>query len=140
KGLAFRTNVECFVDVFGSVSRLLDVCPSDLRDAIHYHKIVAGGWYPIEWYRQLLHALALASGRPAEQYMLELGELAADRDINGVYRTLIRLVKPSTVLSLYARLFPKYYSRGKLTVVSEAPGACRLQLSDCKGFDRNMYL
>src|SRR5690606_13631448 len=61
-GRAFRTSVACFVDVFGSVSRLLDVCPSDLRDAIHYHKIVAGGWHPIEWYRQLLHALALASG------------------------------------------------------------------------------
>lgn len=140
KGLAFRTNVECFVEIFGTPERLLNACPTELRDALVYSQIVPGGWYPVHWYRQLLRALITASGRPAEEFMLGLGELAANRDINGVYRTLIKLLKPGTVLSVYARLFPKYYSRGKLTVITETDHSCRIQLTECGGFDRNMYV
>ena len=140
KGLAFRTNVDCFIELFGSSTKLLEVCPSELRDALVYQRIVRGGWYPISWYRHLLEAMVTVSESPAEELMLKLGALASERDINGVYRALCKALKPATILGLYARLFSKYYSQGKFTVISETMRSCRIQLTECHGFDRNMYV
>ncbi len=122
------------------LAQALDGCSTELRDAIRYKQIVVSGWYPISWYCELLGALAKASEQPPEQFVRVLGRNAAKQDISGVYRALLKLLKPSTILSLFGRLFNTYYSAGQLLVDDEGPTRLRLRLTGCTGFDRNMYL
>ncbi len=141
KGVAFRTNVACFELMCpGKLDAVLEACSVELREGIQYRKLIATGWYPVEWYRELLAAMVDKSGRNADEFTRELGRRAAMQDINGVYKALLKLVKPATLLSLYSRLFSNYYSKGKLLVEADSRNYARIMLRDCEGFDHNMYV
>lgn len=142
KGLAFRTNIECFSKLHGRqrLEIALNTCPIELRDAIRFHRIVVGGWYPIEWYRLLMRSFIVGGGGNADVLIRAIGRASTDRDLHGIYRNLLRLLAPGTLVSLYARLFSRYYSSGRLTVDSSEANYMLVTLSECTGFDRNMYL
>ncbi len=141
KGIAFRTNAACFEQMYpGRLHEVLNRCSSELSEGLRYSTILATGWYPVQLYCELLSRLAAASGRPADEFTRELGRRAAKRDISGVYKALVKLLKPATLLSLYARLFSNYYSAGKLVVEADRKDYARILLRDCEGFDRNMFM
>ncbi len=141
KGLAFRTVLECLQDLRGSeaVERALEQLPSELRDALRYRAVVPGGWYSVAWYRALLAAIADSTGEgPA--LIREIGRTAPEKDLNGVYRTLLKLLSPATIFKLYAALFSKYYSAGELDVEHASERQLRVRVSQCRGFDSNMWV
>ncbi|MEO9141715.1 MAG: hypothetical protein ABI332_05545 [Polyangiaceae bacterium] len=59
KGVNFRSFMKAFRVLRGeeAVERMLADLPSEVSRALRYGGIVAGGWYPVAWYR-LMHASA----------------------------------------------------------------------------------
>ncbi len=141
KGVAFRATMRALADVRGddALNRSIARCRREVRDALRYQQVVVGGWYPISWYRELLAAIVEGEGG-RKGIARELGRRGIELDLNGVYRTLFKLMKPGTLVSFFKLLFPRYYAHGRLTVEAESKGFLRVAVRDCRGFDHLMYL
>ncbi len=141
KGVAFRATMRAFVDLRGedALGRAIERCSGEVQDALRYHRVVAGGWYPIGWYRELLAAVVAGEGG-RKGMARELGRRGIELDLNGVYRTLFKLMTPGTLVAFFKLLFPRYYAHGRLIVEAESKGLLRVSVRDCRGFDHLMYL
>lgn len=141
KGLAFRTVLECYAELRGAAAleQAIQAMPKELRDAIRYHAIVSGGWYSISWYQDLLKTIADSSGEGLPM-IRAIGRAATEKDLNRVYTTLLRWLNPTTIFGLYATLFSRYYSQGALQVEEQGAGYLRIRLTQCTGFDANIWM
>jgi hypothetical protein len=139
KGVAFRSVLESFTAMYTQevTAECLKRCSAELQQAVNYQRIVAGGWYPMEWYRQLLKSFCAVTG--GETCLKDLGRNSVERDVRGVYRAVVKLLSPDTIMSVYARLFSHYFTHGRLVVEERAPLYLRVKLFDCIGFDKNVY-
>lgn len=142
KGLAFRSVLNAIEALHGAecLERTLRNCPAELNEALRYQRVIASGWFPIEWYRGLLSAFTEAVGGDPEAAVRQIGRRALEQDMNTVNRALLRLLSPDTALSAGSRIFKQFYSKGSLRVESIEKGYLRLHLTGCVGFDRNMYV
>lgn len=140
KGVSFKS-VMTAVEVLHGASAAeacLAELPGELAAALRYRSIVATGWYPIEWYRALLHSVRNVSGL-GEPGLYAIGRQCAKQDMTGIYRLGFKLLAPETVLGLSTRLFSNYYDTGKSRVIESRPGFAHVRWWDCAGFDRNMW-
>lgn len=89
KGVAFRS-------VFGSLATLrgkptqqaaLELMTEELRNGFVYGAIVSGGWYPIDWYKQLFRAIRESSGE-GKELVHEIGRQCTRDDMAGIYSML----------------------------------------------------
>jgi hypothetical protein len=140
KGLAF-------VSVLGAIEelrsrafrdRVLEAMPEESRAALRYGSVIASGWYPIGWYRELFGAavaLAQDSG-----FSRELGRTSIRREITGVHRLLFKVVSVETLQKHSARLFRSYFQPGEVRVERFGPGLGRTYWRGCDGFDKNLWM
>lgn len=140
KGISFRSVTRALLTLHGSeaVEVCLATMPAELAEAFRYQTILASGWYPIAWYRDLLRATQKASGG-SERALFEIGRQCARQDMTGIYRLGFKLLSPQIVLELSARLFSNYYDTGKGRVIESRSGFARAEWSECSGFDKNMW-
>jgi hypothetical protein len=135
KGVAFKTVLWSLEQMNGAqrVSATLERMNSPAREALRYGEVVPSGWYPVEWYAQLLQAIVDTSHGGAD-VIRSIAVMAIDRDVSGVYRFLVERLSPATVASLVCKLFPRYYSCGNIRVESAGPKHYRVHIGDCVGF------
>ena len=140
KGLSLRNYPVTLASMRGDeVAAKMFACLSPkLRDAIHGGPIVAGGWYPVAWKRELHAAGREATGEPRLAWTMGLE--MTKRDLTGIYRVFLRVVSPQYVLSAGSRIFSTYFRRGTMRVVATRRGFVNVSFVDCVGFDRNMWL
>ena len=140
KGVAFRS-------VFGSLGKLrgqpaqlatLDVLSEELRNGFVYGAIVPGGWYPIDWYKELFRAIRSSTGE-GKELTHEIGRQCTRDDMAGIYSMLAKLISPESLFSLSQRVFSNYYSMGKVEVVESRSGFSQARWTDCHQFDENMW-
>ncbi|HET9957011.1 MAG TPA: hypothetical protein VFQ61_21090 [Polyangiaceae bacterium] len=116
----------------------LSAMRAELAQGFRYQEILASGWYPIEWYRDLLRAIQTALNL-GERALFEIGRECARQDMTGIYKLGFKLLSPEVVLQLSTRLFSNYYDTGKSKVVESRPGFAHVRWFDCAGFDKNMW-
>src|SRR6266513_1975023 len=117
--------------------RLLASLSTELRRGLEMGTIIAGGWYPVAYKRELHRVGAKVTGEPG--FARIISNEMTKRDLRGIYRTFLRIARPRFVLSLASRIFSTYFRPGMMRVVERRAGFVTAQLSDCFGFDANMW-
>ncbi len=140
KGQAFRGLCGALRQRHGDAvhERVLAAMPGEAGQALRYGSIVAGGWYPIAWYRELHAAIQQTLGKDPETPR-QLSRLATKNDINGVYRFVLSFLSPGALLSQWPRIWGLYCDGGKITTTPQEAGV-QLEFSGCIGHDRLIWL
>ena len=70
----------------------------------------------------------------------EVGKVSAARDVKGIYRIVFRALSTETLVKQSPRLFRLFYEGGQVDVQEVRSGFARVRYSECRGFDRNLWL
>jgi hypothetical protein len=140
KGVALRNFPEVLAGLRGPEAwkRTLQAVENDLRAAFAGGGIVAGGWYPLSWYRDL-HAVARRVTGSTAGLAWQIGRESTRRDLAGVYRAFLRVLSPGFVLSISTRLFGQYYRPGVMRLEESRPGFGRVTFARCYGFSMDVW-
>jgi hypothetical protein len=117
--------------------RMMAALPKELREGLELGTILAGGWYPVAYKRELHRAGAKATGEPG--FARVMGYEMTKRDLSGLYRTFVRIATPRYVLSIASRIFSTYFRPGVMKVVENRDGFVSVELTHCAGFDANIW-
>jgi len=140
KGMNFRTALQMLERMKGKVmlQAIIEQMPPESRDAIRYGRIVAGGWYPVSWYREL-HASAQRVCRAGPELARAIGHDATVEDFRGIYRYLLAMLSPEFIFSQAPKLLQMYWEGGEAEKVEVRKGMGSLRFRGWKGFDRNVW-
>jgi hypothetical protein len=140
KGVALRNFPEVLSKLRGADAwkRALDNLPTDLRHAFEGGGIIAGGWYPLSWYRDLHAAARRATGSEAG-LAWQIGRESTRRDLAGVYKVFLRVLSPGFVLAGSSRFFGQYYRPGVMRLEESRPGFGRVTFTRCYGFNMDVW-
>jgi hypothetical protein len=132
KGQGFRGILSAIELMFGSAA-LADV-RTHLDRETKLESIVASGWYPLAWYRDLHRAAALAlPGETDLAYVL--GREAMRQDLGGVYRFVLRLLGPDRTFRHAEKVLSTYWENARFTAIEEEPGRILAKFSEMRGLD-----
>jgi hypothetical protein len=139
KGLSLRNFPIVLASLRGDdvVAQVLGSVSPKLRDGLQSGGILASGWYPVGWKRELHAAACKVTGEPGLARVM--GAEMTKRDLQGVYRAFLRVVSPRFVLSLGSRIFSSYFRPGSMRVMESRSGFVRVAFGDCGGFDENIW-
>ncbi len=140
RGTTFVSVQGAMVDLRGQafLDRVVEAMPSESSKALGLGSVIASGWYPIRWYRELFAASVTVSGDI--QIPREIGRASIRREINGVHRLLFRILSVETLQRQSSRFFQSYFRPTDCIVERLAPRHARTLYSGCTGFDRNLWL
>ena len=136
KGVGFLSILTSLGELRGDAvkSRALTLTSKALRATIEAGGLIAGGWYPGDDYRDLLHACVRAADAQAP-FARELGRRSTIRDFRGIYRLLCFVLAPETLLKRAAGVYDRYRKGGSLVVTSARDGRAEGLFENCTGFD-----
>jgi hypothetical protein len=140
KGVAFRGLIGALERLHGepAVTRLVELLPATLANAVRFGKFVSGGWYPLSDYR-LLHATAARAVGAGPGLSRAIGREATLDDFRGVYRVLTFVLSPEFLIRRSPALWNRYFSVGRLKIPEAKQGAARAEFTGCVGFDYNLW-
>src|SRR5262245_54918201 len=118
KGAPFRAADACFRELRGDAAwaRARELMLPALRQAFGSGTILSGGWYPISWYRDILHAYCAAVSEGSD-LIRALGYRTTRTDFSRIHNWLLtKLVSPQMLLGFSARVFNSYFDTGEFTI------------------------
>ena len=139
KGLSLRNYPPVLADMRGPevAAKMMAALPDQLRHDLETGVIVPSGWYPVAWKRELHQAGRKVTGEPRLARLM--GNEMTKRDLNGIYRAVIRIASPAIVIAASARIFSRYLRPGRMSVIEEGAGFARMLIENCYDFDENMW-
>jgi hypothetical protein len=141
KGVSFRTVHTVFRELRGEemLARATSMMRPEVGDAHRNGGFLAASWYPISWYRDVLASFRRATHEGPE-LMRAIGHRSSMIDMSSVYKQLVvRFLSPQLLLSFSGKLFNTYYDTGRFEVVDAQKGSVRVRVSECAGWDQNMW-
>ena len=140
KGVALRNFRDVLVKVCEAqvIERIEAAYPPDVRDAFDHGRVVASGWYLLEWYKAM-HAAAREVTHAGPSLARKIGRESTKRDLTGIYRIFLQMVSPQLMISISTRVFGLYYTLGAMKVIEKRDGFARVSVVDCEGFDENIW-
>jgi hypothetical protein len=141
KGINFRSFLTVLARVRGegALERTKALLPEDIRSALDLGAVVASGWYPIAWYRTLHAAMNTACREPSTELSRTIGREASVEEFSGVYRFLLKVITPETLVSQAPRVFRMYFVGGEVRLTESTVGHGVLEFQHWKGFDRCVW-
>lgn len=113
KGVGFK-NVRSFaLTRFGEqgYERVLASMNSDDRLALH--AIIPMGWYDLELYARLIHALNALYGRGDLSLLDQLGRYEAEQDLTTIHRLFMKMANPGLILAKSMELWRRFHDTGE---------------------------
>src|SRR4051794_7356477 len=106
KGVAFRTVMKLMERHHGrsALDRAYAAMPRDVAEPLRGGSLLSVGWYAVEWYRGMWRAILDATGE-GESYVRRVGREAIDEDLHSIYRPLVRMLSPHTLVTIGMRHF-----------------------------------
>lgn len=140
KGLNFRAFTASLERLHGkdAVNATLDAAPREVRDAVRLGQIIASGWYPIAWYREL-HLAAQRTLNVGVELPRAIARDATNHDFNTIFRLALKMLSVETAFGQVHRLVTLYYEGGKAEKLSVRPGVGQVRFTGWVGFDRNIW-
>lgn len=140
KGVMLRSTVNVLASLRGqeAADRALALLSPEMSQAMRSGGVVASGWYPVAWLREL-HSAAQRACDAGPQLARAIGYEAAGADLRGVYRFLASLLSPETLLSMTPRVWKTYWDGGQTKYLELRKGMARGYTFGCKGFDRSIW-
>jgi len=120
-----------------TADRVLASLSGELRQGLENGAILAGGWYPVAYKRELHEAGARVTGDPS--LARTMGYEMTKHDLGGLYRAFVRIATPRFVLSVSSRMFSTYFRPGIMQVMERRAGFVKVEFSRCIGFDANVW-
>jgi hypothetical protein len=136
KGTAVRTGLLWFAARYGveAIAQMCQLATPELRAMVRLDDpsfgIVASGWYDTRLVGELLGLLEDASAPDdGEAWVSDLAEAIAKDNVNGVYRSLFRLITTPSMLEANAqRVWRTYCDEGILVVHAPRAGELKLEI------------
>jgi len=97
--------------------------------------VIAGGWYPVGLWNRALGALLAGQSAAVDAEMRKVASYIADRDLNTVYKMVLRLGSPEFLLRRTDSLWSRYFDSGKFTHQELGPKKFKLLLDAAKTVD-----
>ena len=107
----------------------------ELGESVRTKSLVAAGWYPIAWHRELV-AMVVANGGQVE--LREVIRTSTRHSMSSIHRLIVKVFSPDTLLRQSSRLFSSFFEAELLTHV-QGPRQVRVEWRECYGFDRNVW-
>jgi len=82
--------------------------------------LLAGGWYPVGVWNRVVDAFLTRAPNPGAE-MVALARFTADRDLNSLYKALLRMGSPAFVLQRTDSLWRRYFDAGELVPRQTSP-------------------
>jgi len=136
------SNILAVVTVLESVHSLelrntvLAEMPGQGGDDLRSHALIAAGWYPIAWYRDLL-ATVVRHSDPS--IVRKLGRASTRQNVSTVHRIFMRMISPHTLMTQGARVFSSYFEDATVSVQNVDKQVERILWKGCHGFDKNCW-
>ncbi len=136
-----------FVSVLGAIedlkgadfrAQVIQGMSTEASEALTLGAVIATGWYPIRWYRELFASGVEASGEL--MFARQVGQASIKREVNGVHRLLFKVISVDTLQRQGARFFQSYFRPTDVTLERLGPGHGVTRYEGCVGFDRNLWL
>jgi hypothetical protein len=139
KGLTFVSVLSAIDDLRGREFRdqVIAAMPEESGTALRYGSVIASGWYPIRWYRELFKAALEIADKP--DFAREIGRASVRREIKGVHRLLFKVLSVETLQKQGSRFFKAYFQPTDIKNERLGPGLGRTLFLRCTGFDRNLW-
>jgi hypothetical protein len=90
--------------------------------------VIAGGWYPVGVWNRTLGALLERHTVTIDSEMRKVASYIADRDLNSVYKMILRLGSPEFLLRRTDSLWSRYFDSGRFTHQEIGPKRFKLSL------------
>ena len=110
--------------------------PGSGGEEIRTKAVIAAGWYPIGWYRDLLGAIVAHTEAPLVR---QLGRASTRANVSTIHRIFMRMISPHTLIKQGGRLFSSYFEGASVTIENVEGQTERIVWKDCHGFDRNCW-
>lgn len=139
KGLTFSSVLGAIEELKGPDFRreVVQGMTDEPREAIELGAMIASGWYPLCWYREMFESAVALDGTPS--FPREVGRASVMRDVQGVHRVLMRVITIDMLQRSSSRLFEKYFQPAELRVERLAKTSRRVSYLGCGGFDHNLW-
>jgi hypothetical protein len=122
-----------------AVEKTIALVSPELREALEYGKVVASGWYPVGWFKEL-HAAAQKATDEGPELSHKIGYEGTRSDFRGIYKFVASMFSPETLLKQSPRVWKSYWDGGELVITEASDGRARARCARCFGFDRNLWL
>ncbi len=140
KGQSFHAVVRAFAelrsDAFGR--EVVAAMQGDGGIALRDGSLLPANFYPVAWYRDLFRT-ACELAPDALDLARDAGRVSGERDLNGIYKWVVRALSTEMLIRQSPRLFHIVYQGGGVEVVELRSGFARIRYYDCHGFDRNVW-
>src|SRR6185295_15159026 len=82
--------------------------------------MLTGGWYPVGVWNRVVDAYLSRAEHPGQE-MNEIARFTADRDLNSLFKALLRMGSPAFVLSRTDSLWRRYFDAGEFRPKQTSP-------------------
>lgn len=139
KGLAFASVLNTVGALRGIAAQeqVMELVPEELRTRLRHQEILASAWYPVETYCELLAAIRAFGG---EALVREVGAVSIRSDLKSIHRILLRMLSPATHFTIAQRMFPRYFTVGKIDVLEKGERYFKAAYLNCRGWSRDMWI
>jgi hypothetical protein len=98
--------------------------------------VLASTWYPFETLVDVIRTADRIVGKGDLALAKEMGRYAATANLSTVFRILVRLATPKTVLAKGASLWSLHHDTGKAVATEDGPGGASYEIRDFGAPDR----
>lgn len=119
--LGFREYVEARVP--GGLAAVIPLLPDDEHRAFIQQVFLPVAWYDALPIRAVSEAAAVAEGVRFADSVRTRANFVAHRDLNGLYKLLLRVITPELALDRLQRISSRYFDFGKTEVIGTTKGA-----------------
>lgn len=100
----------------GSIRPLIESLSAEIRE-VFVRPITISQLYPYEAFSELLRAIDRRFGRGDLSLCAKIGEISAERDINGIFKAALGLFGPKILLRRANILWSKYCDTGRFVPI-----------------------
>ena len=139
KGINFRGLLDAIAALHGPEAQraVIAACGGEVGGLLGRGGLTAGAWYDVAWYREL-HASAQRTLRRSD-IPRECARWAIQRDLSGIYRVLLFLLTPDSIISKCPRIMQQYWRGGVMRVPMVRDGMAAVEFLGWSGFDQNVW-
>ncbi len=91
--------------------------------------IISGGWYPVRVWNHCLDTYLLKQYEDPDEGMRKVARFIADRDLNSVYKMVLRLGSPEFLVKRTNSLWSRYFSKGEMQAFEVGDASWRIVLA-----------
>ena len=113
-----------------SIDDLLRMLEDQEDREVLQKRVLPTEWYPYRTYVNLLKLVDKHFGRGDLSFAREMGRMAADSDLTGIYRAFLKLGPTKFLMKRVMNMWKGYYDSGKIELIEVEEKKAHVKVSD----------